>query len=330
MILFYSPQFLPSVGGLQNIIHYWAGALTGMGKKVVVITRTKNRVPDAFPYEVIRNASLMQTFRLCSQADQIIMFNIALKAWPLWLSGRRKIVVNHQTSLFPPDGSRPLRQLLKQWIGNHWVHRNIACSQFIAAEYRNAVVLHNPYNENVFKPMHLDRKPCSFLFVGRLVSDKGADLLLQAFHQLRRQRQEATLTIIGDGPDRLQLEHMVRSLHMVDFVDFAGAKGGAEIAGIMNRHEVLVVPSRMEPFGIVVLEGLACGCQVICSNQGGLPEAAGGMATLFDNGNAEDLLNKMLAVLEPGARKEISSHGLQHLQEHSAQHTAAKLLHLLT
>jgi glycogen(starch) synthase len=84
------------------------------------------------------------------------------------------------------------------------------------------------------------------------------------------------LKVIGEGPCRNDLEERVRKLGLADQVEFLGAIVGEPLVNILNRHKILVVPSSWnEPFGIVALEGIACGCMVIGSSGGGLPEAIG-------------------------------------------------------
>jgi glycogen synthase len=82
----------------------------------------------------------------------------------------------------------------------------------------------------------------------------------------------------------------VEELGLDEQVTFAGQKFGDELAELLNRHRILVVPSRWaEPFGIVALEGIACGCVVVGSRDGGLKEAIGTCGLTFENGNEQAL-----------------------------------------
>ena len=73
-----------------------------------------------------------------------------------------------------------------------------------------------------------------------------------------------------------------RALSLAENVSFVGPKSGDGLAEILNQHQILVVPSRWaEPFGIVAVEGIACGCVVVGSVAGGLPEAIGGCGVNF-------------------------------------------------
>jgi glycosyltransferase involved in cell wall biosynthesis len=81
-------------------------------------------------------------------------------------------------------------------------------------------------------------------------------------------------------------------------ISLKGKLVGKDLGSEFNRHKILVVPSKWpEPFGIVALEGLACGCKVICSSEGGLPEAVGEFGVLFKNGSVDELAIAMENIL---------------------------------
>lgn len=84
---------------------------------------------------------------------------------------------------------------------------------------------------------------------------------------------------------------MVDDLGIREAVRFAGPLTGDALVETLNQHKVLVAPARWkEPFGLIALEGLACGCKVVCSNEGGLAEAAGQLGFLFERNNLADLV----------------------------------------
>src|SRR5689334_13350053 len=70
-------------------------------------------------------------------------------------------------------------------------------------------------------------------------------------------------------------------------VELTGIKSGSDLARYLARHRVMAVPSRCEEgFGIVALEGIACGCVVVGTNLGGLPEAIGPVGIVVPNGDS--------------------------------------------
>ena len=73
-------------------------------------------------------------------------------------------------------------------------------------------------------------------------------------------------------------------------LEFVGGKFGDELATLLNQHRIMVVPSRWpEPFGLVALEGIACGCAVGGSEEGGLKEAMGPCGISFKNSDYSSL-----------------------------------------
>jgi glycosyltransferase involved in cell wall biosynthesis len=116
------------------------------------------------------------------------------------------------------------------------------------------------------------------------------EVLLAALGHLAERGLLPRLTIAGDGPEREPLAAQARALGIAEQIDFLGSRQGEEVVRLLNAHRILVVPSRYdEPFGIVALEGIACGCLVIGSRGGGLKEAIGRCGLTFANGDSREL-----------------------------------------
>ncbi len=146
-------------------------------------------------------------------------------------------------------------------------------------------------------------------------------MLLEALGLLRAQGLTPRLTVIGDGPERASLQQLARDLQVEDTVTLVGAKNGDELVRLLNRHQILVVPSRWaEPFGIVALEGLACGCVVVGSEGGGLPDAIGPGGPTFPNGDAPALAQALAGLLTDPARQAAYR---EQAADHLARHTPA-------
>ncbi len=114
-----------------------------------------------------------------------------------------------------------------------------------------------------------------FAFVGRLVSLKAVDLLIEAF-ALARTAAPMSLTVVGDGPELVALQGKARALGLPDdpacgagTVYFAGWRPQAECAHLLAEHDALVLPSLHECGGAVVLEAMACGLPVVATAWGG-------------------------------------------------------------
>ncbi|MEW1949031.1 glycosyltransferase [Pseudarthrobacter sp902506025] len=167
----------------------------------------------------------------------------------------------------------------------------------------------------------VDRIPGSLVFVGRLVPGKGVHVLLQALHQLKQEGIQPPLTVIGDGHQRAILEKLTEVLGLTGQVSFSGVVKGEKLVEVLNRHDIMVIPSVWnEPFGVVALEGAACGCYIVGTENGGLPEAIGNCGTVVPNNNADALANGIQhALLRPPRGEDFSISRNQHLERHTPE-----------
>jgi len=108
-----------------------------------------------------------------------------------------------------------------------------------------------------------------FLFVGRLVRDKGVFDLLSAYAKLdTRTRQQVGVVFVGDGASRAQLEEQAASISP-GVVKFAGFAQREQLARYYALAQILVLPTYTDPWGLVVNEAMACGLPVILSRAAG-------------------------------------------------------------
>jgi 1,4-alpha-glucan branching enzyme len=123
------------------------------------------------------------------------------------------------------------------------------------------------------KPIGLDGDP-SVLFVGHLVRRKGIDIMLEAMDMLLSSGIKANpmLHVVGTGIMEKNCKEYVANHGLSSNVSFWGSVPESSKFGMMKAADILVVPSRYEPFGIVVLEAMAAGKPVIASCVGGIPE----------------------------------------------------------
>jgi glycosyltransferase involved in cell wall biosynthesis len=138
---------------------------------------------------------------------------------------------------------------------------------------KNADVVYNPVvdtklmkksAEELSHPWFTDEHSIPVLLgVGRMDPPKNFAFLVRAFAELRRHR-EARLVFLGDGKMRQKLEMLTHKLGLQDKVDFAGVVKNPY--SYMANASLLVVSSRFEGFGIVIVEALACGCPVVSTD----------------------------------------------------------------
>jgi glycosyltransferase involved in cell wall biosynthesis len=142
-------------------------------------------------------------------------------------------------------------------------------------------------------------EPVRFVYVGELTPRKGIDLLIRAFAQLLQSIPDALLTLIGKGVDLEMLKSLAKELGCEHAVLFPGSVPYESVPAEMVQHDVFVLPSRLDVFGLVVAEAVACGLPVICSCYAG---AANDMVK--ENGFIVDPKNtdEMAAAMEKMAR----------------------------
>jgi glycosyltransferase involved in cell wall biosynthesis len=105
------------------------------------------------------------------------------------------------------------------------------------------------------------------IFAGRLLQNKNIDVLLRAVAILKTKKPDIKLFIIGDGPEKQNLESLASVLKIEKNVNFFGFfEDNNKVYGLMKSSKVFVLPSTREGFGIVALEANACGIPVITTN----------------------------------------------------------------
>lgn len=136
-----------------------------------------------------------------------------------------------------------------------------------------------------------------YLYVGRLSPEKSLDVLLVAFGKARQSLPGARLTLVGAGPEESALRAKAVSLDLDDSIEFTGGKNQDELGDEYARATCLVLPSRSEPWGLVVNEALHYGCPVVVSHHCGcVPELVqdGITGYVFKCNDPDDLADKLL------------------------------------
>ena len=282
-ILLSSHFFHPSVGGIEQVSLALATQFARAGHMVKVVTTTPRSDGSNFQFEVVRRPSAPRLLQLVRWSEVVFHNNISLRTWWPLVFIRRPWVIAHHTWIARTDSSLALRDRLKHFLTRFAT--NIAISQPIAGHLTvPSTIIGNPYRDELFRRDRSTTRDNDLIFVGRLVPDKGVDILIGALKRLRERNFLPSLTIVGSGPDLTRLRTMVEQFQLADQVTFLGTQTGEALVEQLNRHRVIVVPSRwQEPFGLVALEGIACGCRAIIAASGGLLEAAGPHAVVFEH-----------------------------------------------
>jgi glycosyltransferase involved in cell wall biosynthesis len=110
------------------------------------------------------------------------------------------------------------------------------------------------------------------LFIGRMVMQKGPDLLVEAVPHVLHHRWDAKFIFAGDGGLRMPLENRCRELGVDHAVRFLGYIPDETYKELLNACDIVCIPSRNEPFGLVLLEAWAAGRAVVATDVGGPSE----------------------------------------------------------
>jgi glycosyltransferase involved in cell wall biosynthesis len=312
-ILFVSHVFSPSVGGIENVSARLAKEFARLGHEVRLVTQTPGTGTEASGFAVYRRPSARKLLELHRWCELCFHNNVSLaRAWPLLFVSRPWVVAHHVW--IPRTGAAAV---LKRFFLRYAT--GIAASRALAEHLSTpSTVIPNPYDEATFKRLVGVEKHRDLVFVGRLVSDKGADLLLAAVAQLRKHGLRPTTTIVGDGPEASTLKRQCAALGLGETVAFAGRRSGRDLARLLNEHRIVVVPSVWaEPFGLVALEGIACGCVAVGSAAGGLRDAIGECGETFANGDVGALTSVIESLLRtPDRSAALLAHADEHLRKH--------------
>ncbi len=152
------------------------------------------------------------------------------------------------------------------------------------------------------------------LFVGRLVNEKGVQVLIDAMPKILANYHDAKLVIVGKGPQQDFLKEKAWHMDLSRKICFAGYVDDNELGMLYKCADVAVFPSLYEPFGIVALEGMLADVPVVVSDTGGLNEIVShgvdGMKSY--TGNPNSLADSILELLfNPSKAEEIRKRAME-------------------
>ncbi|MFP3282945.1 MAG: glycosyltransferase family 4 protein [Nitrososphaeria archaeon] len=166
--------------------------------------------------------------------------------------------------------------------------RVIACSRYMRGELEGCLGVPTdkvdviPNGVGAAQPPDIDRASVRrryaadgekmVLFVGRMVHEKGVEVLVDAARELLRRRWDVKFVLVGDGPLRLNLLRSVEASGISSKFYFTGFVSDEELMELYAAADLAVFPSIYEPFGIVALEAMSMGKPVVVSDVGGLAE----------------------------------------------------------
>jgi len=190
------------------------------------------------------------------------------------------------------------------------------------------ITLKNGYDSNMFYLADYDKTEVLkefginkeykkiVLFAGRLTENKGIDILLNS---AKKYEDGNTLTIIAGGGGLLpELQIQAKILNLKDVV-FVGDQSQENLNKLYNIADVLAVPSRVEGFGLVAIESLACGTPVVGTNNGGMvdfiDEKVGALVDVEDEIALEKEISKILSGEKSFNRRELANYAKERFSQ---------------
>jgi len=159
-------------------------------------------------------------------------------------------------------------------------------------------------------------------FIGRLVFEKGVDMLVKAAAALPGTWR---LVFCGGGPERETLERLAQELNIGERVAFDDWQDSTQMPQYYRRLDVLALPSRtrpnwMEQFGRVLVEAMACGVPVVGSTCGEIPNVIGDAGLIFQEDNVAQLRRQLLRLQQqPDLRRKLGERGRQRVLDRYTQ-----------
>ena len=164
----------------------------------------------------------------------------------------------------------------------------------------------------------------SLLFVGRLVEKKGLRHLFEAMPLILRQRPQAQLTVVGDGPSRQELENLSLELGLRECVEFRGGVRNVDLPTAYQRAGVVVFPSVIgndgdrEGFGLVLVEAMGCGCAAVVTDLPAMRDIVsdGKTGLVVSQKNSVQLAKAVVRLMgDSELRSAIAREGRRHVRE---------------
>lgn len=316
-ILIASHAFSPSIGGIETVSLQLAKEFIQLGHEVRVVTQTlAGSVTDNEGLAVLRRPdapALVEALKWCSVFWQN---NLGIRTlWPLAFI-KRPVVITHAGSYCQEPSGASIKLRLKHALVNQLP--SVAISNYVAGCFKTqSFVIPNPYDCDLFKVTTPDsQRSHELVFLGRLANEKGADILLRALGLLSETGVRPTLSIIGSGPEHAPLQALRDELGLKNQVRFEGPMRGAALVDALNKHKIMVLPTRSnEAFGVAALEGIACGCVVVGSSGGGLPDTIGPCGVTFPNEDSHALASAIANLLADKQK-------IQNMRKQAGQHLA--------
>lgn len=168
----------------------------------------------------------------------------------------------------------------------------------IGVKSRKIKVIHNGIDTDLFVPSKetsFDKK--NLLWVGRYARGKGLEYLIDAFNIVKSRHPEATLTMIGEGPEKDRIVQQISDLNLSNSIIMKDFVQNSELVGLYQNSSVFVLPSLEEGVPRTILESMSCGIPVVCSRLPQLVDIVDGGGMLVPVKDSQTLADRISEVL---------------------------------
>ena len=313
-ILLQTNRLGAGVGGAETVALLLVLGLRELGHEIKVVTETDGGAIAAAGVGIYRQPSAFAYLSLVRWCDVLVPSEIELgQVWPL-LVHRRPWTLLFASAQDDGEAATP-GFATKLALGKAAEENAPPASSLFGS----------PYADDIFRLQAGVSRDHDFIVAGRLVPEKGVQVAIEALHRLHQRGYVQTrLTVAGEGPYLSELVALVEKLGLQNAVEFTGNKSPEELARLFNRHRILIVPTLVpSAFGLTALEGMACGCFVVASDQGKLKEIVGPGGVAFAAGDVEALAKILQIHLD---RPEVKETYLKAAPAQVARYSRASLL----
>lgn len=160
-------------------------------------------------------------------------------------------------------------------------------------------VLHNSIDNTVFREQEKNIVREGILYVGRIdFASKGVDYLIDIMKSIVKKFPDIVITILGEGPDEEELSKRIKNNNLQKNFFLVGTKSNVE--EYYYNAKVLLVPSRFEAFGLIIVEAMQCGLPVVAFKNKGPNEIMTGRLNelLISKPNVEEFAKKVVCLIE--------------------------------
>lgn len=195
--------------------------------------------------------------------------------------------------------------------------------KWIGISMKKLEIIENGVSLRAFMGRPKERKGDKLIMVSRFHESKDHLTVLRALKKLSK---NYTLTFVGEGETQDKVLNEAKMLKLEERVSFLGYSNS--ISSLLKRHDIAIQSSNYEGFGISALEAMASGTPLIGSNVKGLAEVIKGGGLLFQLGNENDLVDKILLLEDKAYYLQKSKDGIKNSLQYSIENTAKKYIAL--